>query len=144
LILLTPPDSVHNWPFICMSSIRHIIHDTENHCCSKEEATPVHGFRSDSCRRREKAEEQCNRNVYQTNHINNWSDNWPHIPRSPVEFVLDWIVPKPFVQDEGDGYHVGGHKTSYNDAYDCVKSGGASNVYESEKKGYDSCYENRV
>lgn len=64
------------------------------------------------------------------------------MPRPPFEVVLDWIIPKPFVQDEGDGYHVGGHKSCYADAYDCVESSGASNIYESEKKGYDSGDEN--
>jgi len=116
LILLTSPDSVHNWPLVCMSSIHHIIHNAEKHCPSKKEATPVHGLRRNSRGRWKKAEKQCNDNVYQTDCVHNWPENWPHTPRSPVEFVLDWIIPKPFVQDESDGYRVGGHETCRNDA----------------------------
>ena len=127
-----------------MSSIQHVIHNAEDHSRSKEEATPVHGLRSNSYRRWKKAEEQCNYNIYQTDRVRNWPENWPHMPRSPVEFVLDRIVPKPFVQNEGNGYTIRGHKTCYNDAYNGVESGGASNIYKSEKKGHDSGDEDRV
>lgn len=144
LNLLTPSDSVHNWPLVCIPSIRHVIQNAEDYCRPKNEATPVHGFRSNSRRRWKKAEEQRNDDVYQTDRVHNRSDNWPHTPRSPVEFILDWIVAKSFVQDEGDGYHIRGHKTCHNDAYDCVESRGTANIYESEKKGDGSGDKNRV
>jgi hypothetical protein len=127
-----------------MPAVRHVIRNAEKHCRSEKKATPVHSYRINSYRRWKEAKEQCNDNVSQTHRVHNWSENWPHMPRSPVEFVLFWVIPKPFVQNEGDGYHVRGHKTCYNHAYDGVESGGASNIYESEKKGYDSTDENRV
>lgn len=144
LILLTSPDGVHNWPLISLLSIHHVIPNAKEHSRSKKEATPVHGYRSNGRRRWKEAKEQCNNNVRQTDRVRNWSENWAHFPRSPAELILDWIISKSFVEDEGDGYAVGSHEACYDDAYDCVESGGASNVDESEKKRYGCCDENRV
>lgn len=66
------------------------------------------------------------------------------MPRPPEEFILDWIIAKPFEQDEGDGHHVGRHKTRYHDAEDRVESSSASKIYKREQKGYDSGDKNRV
>ena len=57
LILLTSPDSVHNWPLIGLLSIHHIIPNAKKHRRSKKEATPVHANRSDGrCRWKEAKE----------------------------------------------------------------------------------------
>jgi hypothetical protein len=144
LILLTSPDSVNNRPLISLLSIHHVISNAKEHRGSKKEATPVHGNRSDGRGRWKEAKEKCNYDVPQTDRVCDWSENWPHMPRSPAELVLDWIISKSFVEDEGNGYTVGGHETCYDDADDCVESGGASNIDESEEKGYGCCDENRV
>jgi hypothetical protein len=144
LNLLTSPDGVHNWPLISLLSIHHVIPNAKEHSRSKKEATPVHGYRSNGRCRWKEAKEQCNNDVPQTDRIRNWPENWPHFPRSPAKLILDGIISKSFVEDEGDGYAVGSHEACYDDAYDCVESGRASNVDESEEKGYGCCDENRV
>jgi hypothetical protein len=127
-----------------MSPVNHVIHNAEDNGRSNKEATPVHGLSRNSYRRGPKAKEECNCNVYQADSIRKWPQNWSHMPRTPVELVLDWIVSKSLVQDKGNRDAVGGHETCHNDTQDCVESGGTANIDESEKEGYGSRDQNRV
>ena len=132
--LLISSDRVHNRPFIRVPTRCKIEANTKNHRCPKDQTRPVH---RDWCRVHrgwEETEEHGDRSIGQSENVDDRANDWTHSPRSPVNIVLDRVIAKALVKEEGNGYHVRCEECSNIHTHDCVKSCRAANVDESKKE----------
>jgi hypothetical protein len=108
---------------------------TKNNQRSEKKTAPIHRNRSHDLGSREEAEEHRDRRVRKTNEIYKRSEDGTHVPRTPAEVVFDGIVAKAFVQEEGDGDHVGEEEGGDVYGHYGVECCGAADVDEGEEEG---------
>jgi len=97
--LLPSSDGIDNWPLVSVFTPDHVEHHAVNNSSSKNNTGPIHSDWGNDFGIGPEAEEHGDHRVNESDEIDDWAENWSHLPRSPMYLVFDWISSEAFLKD---------------------------------------------